>query len=202
MPSSAWAATSGSPCRDQQFGQPFSFWPGGQTHWYTLVPGQSPNNFTGTGWTLSGGAQVLSDRLADGTTGSVLSLPPGSSATSPPTCVSSWYTDARMLARVVNPPAPRSFPGFGWGGSYPRPSYWWNPFTSNQLTFTVTPAGSSVPSHSSPVLVHAYWWLTPSVLVTPGNHASRQVRFTLTSHETAHTFEVYDLYADPRMHLR
>jgi hypothetical protein len=41
-------------------------------------PGRAGTNvFTGTGWTLSGGAKVVSATLADGTTGTVLDLPSG-----------------------------------------------------------------------------------------------------------------------------
>ncbi len=189
-PSSAAAAKPGSSCQDQQFSHPFSLYPGGKTHWYTLVPGEAPNDFTGAGWTLSGGAQVASDQLAGGATGSVLSLPPGSSAVSPPMCVSSWYKDARMLARVVNPPAPAGPSGSGW---------LWNPFTTNQLTFSVTPAGSSVATHISPVVVRAYWSLTKPAVIAPGNHPRELVQFTLSSQETTYTLKVYDLFVDPRM---
>ena len=79
------------------FSQPFSSFH--DTNWYTLAPGQSVNSFDGAGWTLSGGAKLVATTLADGSTGTVLDLPAGSTAVSPPMCVSAQYPDARAELR-------------------------------------------------------------------------------------------------------
>jgi hypothetical protein len=73
----------------------------GDTNWYTLAPGQDAGGFNGAGWTLTGGARVVTTTLADGTTGRVLDLPAGSTAVSPPMCVNSDYPTARADLRQV-----------------------------------------------------------------------------------------------------
>ena len=55
----------------------------GDANQYALLPGESADNFTATGWLLGGGAKVVTTKLADGTTGSVLDLPAGAYAISP-----------------------------------------------------------------------------------------------------------------------
>ena len=68
------------------FSQPFSTVK--DANWYTLAPGENVDSFDGTGWTLSGGAKLVTTTLADGTTGTVPDLPTGATAVSPPMCVS------------------------------------------------------------------------------------------------------------------
>src|SRR5690242_16460800 len=58
------------------FSQPFAA--SRDSNWYTLAPGQDVDSFNGQGWTLTGGAKIVTDTLADGTTGQVLDLPAGS----------------------------------------------------------------------------------------------------------------------------
>ena len=70
-------------------------------NWYTLAPGQSPEGFTGSGWTLADGAGIVTTQLQDGQSGSVLNLPSGAVAVSPPICVTSDYPTARTLVRNV-----------------------------------------------------------------------------------------------------
>jgi hypothetical protein len=82
------------------FSQPFSSLK--DSNWYTLAPGQSVNSFDGTGWTLSGGAKLVTTTLADGSVGTVLDLPAGATAVSPPMCVSSDYPDARVDVRQLS----------------------------------------------------------------------------------------------------
>src|SRR5579875_1844255 len=79
------------------FSQPFQ--PFGDSNMYTLAPGQSPDNFTGSGWTLSGGATLTSASLADGASGKTLQMTYGSEAVSPILCVQSNYPTARMEVR-------------------------------------------------------------------------------------------------------
>jgi hypothetical protein len=72
----------------------------GDSNWYTLTPGESVDAFGG-GWTLSGGAQIQTTRLADGQTSQVLNLPSGSKAVSPVMCVDDGYQTARSEVRNV-----------------------------------------------------------------------------------------------------
>ncbi len=84
-----------SMCTAPTLTQPFLSWQ--DTNWYALAPGQSANSFTGTGWVLSGGAKIVTMKLANGTTGSALDLPAGSQAVSPTVCLTSAYPNARMM---------------------------------------------------------------------------------------------------------
>lgn len=95
----AAAPTSVSACSapTYSFSQPYASL--GDSNWYTLAPGQAVDSFTGQGWVLTGGAKLVTTRLADGSTGTVLDLPAGSTAVSPPMCVNSQYPDARATVR-------------------------------------------------------------------------------------------------------
>ncbi|HXN39762.1 MAG TPA: hypothetical protein VN892_17140 [Solirubrobacteraceae bacterium] len=94
------ALISTGACNEAALSQPFAPW--GDTNLYELVPGAS---FEGSlaGWTLSGGAQRVSGSEPFGATGSVgaysLSLPGGSSAQTPFTCVNASYPSFRFFAR-------------------------------------------------------------------------------------------------------
>ena len=100
--------TSPSECKESLFTQAFLY--AGDSNWYTLVPGEAAGNFTGTGWTLSGGAGIKKTTLQNGNAGYVLDLPSASSALSPTFCVNSEYPTARAIIRNfvatggVNPP--------------------------------------------------------------------------------------------------
>jgi hypothetical protein len=83
-PWASWVDTSA--CYSPSFSQPFLS--SGDARWYTLAPGESPNSFDGTGWTLTGGAQIKTAASADTSASPVLDLPSGSQAVSPPMCVS------------------------------------------------------------------------------------------------------------------
>src|SRR5438552_3818600 len=85
--------TEPSQCVEAALTQPFLY--AGDTHWYTLAPGQTPGNFEGKSWVLSGGASIKKTTLYNGQTGSVLDLPSGSKAVSPSFCVTSEYPTAR-----------------------------------------------------------------------------------------------------------
>src|ERR1700733_5298612 len=65
-----------SSCTAPTLSQPFLAW--GDTNWYALAPGETADDFAGAGWTLKGGAKIVTATLEDGTTGSVLDLPGGS----------------------------------------------------------------------------------------------------------------------------
>src|SRR5208283_710883 len=89
------ASTAG--CASPALTEPFSAF--GDANQYALVPGESADSFTGSGWKLLGGAKLITSKLYDGTSGSVLDLPSGSIAISPATCVTSSYTNVRTMVR-------------------------------------------------------------------------------------------------------
>lgn len=87
-------------CTEPAVSQPFlSF---GDSSWYSLAPGESYDQFTAAGWTLSNGAYIGSSTLQDGTTGSVLVLPNGSQAVSPPLCVDNSYPYLKAMLQAVH----------------------------------------------------------------------------------------------------
>ena len=83
-------------CAGAPLSQPFAPW--GDQSFYALAPG---GNFESNTWSLSGDAQIIGDSEPFGATGSVgagaLSVPAGSSATSPLTCVNASYPTLRMF---------------------------------------------------------------------------------------------------------
>lgn len=97
---SSAALISTGACDDASLTQPFKAWlDSGQ---YKLVSGGSFENGA-SGWTLSGGASVVSGSEPFGATGSVgshsLYLPAGAAAESPATCVNAAYPTFRLFAR-------------------------------------------------------------------------------------------------------
>jgi hypothetical protein len=166
-----------SACAQLAFSQPFA--PFGDYGYYTLVPGESVDNFVGTGWTFSGGAGLVQTRLRDRSTGLVLNLPGGSSATSPLMCVSSNYPTARTMIRDV-----RGSSGVRFYVSYAGSRSWTKPRTTG--------------------LVHgnaAAWTLSHSFGVQPSRRTVgwQIVRFRLAVPKRLGDYELYNLYVDPHM---
>jgi hypothetical protein len=172
-PVSASAATTSSVgCSILPVSQPFFSW--GDSNWYSRLPGQTDANFVGTGWTLSGGASVASTTRADGRTGTVLNLPSGAVAISPPMCVASTYPTARTMVRdVVGSEGvfvSVSYAGSGW-----------------QRTGQVHGNGTS-------------WALSTAVSIHSAPLAGwQQVRFMLVGGGNTSRFQVYNFWVDPRM---
>jgi hypothetical protein len=96
----ASVSVTGPPCTDPVLSQPFTAWDDSAS--YTLAPGQSPFNFTGSQWLLLDGASLVRTTLADGRGGQVLDLPSRSLAVSPPMCVDSNYPTAKTMIRSVS----------------------------------------------------------------------------------------------------
>ena len=69
----------------------------GDLNQFFLAPGGTFDDLTG--WELTGGASIVSTLQPDGTTGSVLDLPQGAQAASPPLCITVDYPMARLWAR-------------------------------------------------------------------------------------------------------
>ena len=95
------AVLSTSACDNSALTQPFLHW--GDANEYKLVPGGTFE--TGTaGWTLTGGAGLVSGSEPYGASGSIgsasLYLPSGATAQSPYTCVNAAYPLMRFFART------------------------------------------------------------------------------------------------------
>ena len=179
--SPAEAATSAvdtAMCSNPMLSQPFLAYK--DSNYYMLVPGQSPGNFDGTGWQLSGGAKPVTTTLADGTTGSVLDLPSGSKAVSPVICVTSAYPVARAMVRNVI-----GAEGVFFYVSYEGTSTWNSPKNTGQI-------------HGD----HNAWTAVTPVNLQPYNVSGWQpMRITLIPGGKTSDFQVYNLYVDPHMRV-
>jgi hypothetical protein len=165
-----------SMCSDQLFSQPFLSVR--DSNWYTLVPGQSTNSFDGAGWTLSGGAKIVSTTLADGSKVSVLDLPSGSKATSPTICVTSLYPTARADVRNVI-----GSEGVFFYVSYEGTNTWDTPKNTGQVHGSGTAWTPVTPVNLQPYNIAG--WQPMRITLIPGGKSSE--------------FQLYNLYVDPRM---
>ena len=168
------AAAASQSCASNALTEPFSAL--GDTNEYALIPGESADSFNGTGWTLSGGAKVLTTKLSDGTTGDVLQIPSGGAAVSPPMCVTSSYSSLRTMLRNVTGSASLNIAVA---------------FTSNNRTATST---------DSIALSGTAWNVSPVMAIGPlSGNAAQQAVFSMSVGGKASEEQVYDLYVDPRM---
>jgi hypothetical protein len=163
-------------CTDPLLSQPFLGH--GDRHQYMLLPGESPGNFDGTGWTLSGGASIVTTTLDNGDTGSVLDLPSGAMAVSPTVCVTSEYPKARSMVRDIV-----GSDGVAFAVSYEGKPSWDAPKGGGKM-------------HGK----NSGWSLSGGLDVHPGGDPGWQpVRFVLTGGGKASDYQVYNFYVDPRM---
>lgn len=163
-------------CSEPQMFQPFSVF--GDTSFYVPVPGESYDNLAGTGWTLSGGAKIVTATLYDGTQGSVLEVPLKATATSPPVCVNNLYPYLRTMVRSLGGAVKVTI-------QYAIPSGW----GSTKL------AGEAKSSTS-------VWQASSKLKVEVGPYSGWHLaRFTLlgTGSKTTSDAQVYNFYVDPRM---
>jgi hypothetical protein len=174
---SSLAAVDTSMCAQLAFSQPFAAF--GDYGYYTLMPGQSVDNFAGTGWAFSGGAGLLSVKLHDGSTGQVLNLPGGASAISPLMCVSSNYPTGRTMIRNV-----RGVSGVQFYVSYQGSRTWTKPRNTG--------------------LVHGWgtaWTLSHTFSLQPNRTTVgwQIVRFRLSVPRRGGDYQLYNVYVDPHM---
>lgn len=172
----AQAAVNTSQCGASEFSQPFLYT--GDSNFYTLPGGESYDNFGGQGWQLSGGAQIVSQTLSDGSTGNVLDLPSGSKAVSPVLCVTSAYPTARGIVRDV-----KGSEGVSFYVEYEGTNTWGNPKNTGQIHGNSTTWTPVTPVNLQPS--NASGWQPMRITLVPGGKTS--------------DFQVYNLYADPRM---
>ena len=167
----ATTLTDPSQCVQPTLYQPFlSF---GDKNYYALPAGEVWDNFTGTGWVLSGGAKFMQTTLQDGTTGYVLDMPANSTATSPNFCLNPDYPTARaQIADVVGPP---------------------------NLSFYVTYASSGQTASSKiPAPPGNKWALSPTFSLFPSKTAGWQLgKFTFVAGSNASEVRVSNFYVDP-----
>jgi hypothetical protein len=163
-----------SACSQPELTQPFLS--AGDSNYYMLAPGQSPDVFGGAGWTLSGGATIAQTTAASGSSTSVLDLPSGSKAVSPTFCVTNEYPTARMLVRNVA----------GSEGVYFYVSY--------QGTKTWNAPKNTGQAHGSGTA----WTVSSPLNMQPEKSSGWQlVRITLSAGGKTSEFQLYDLYIDP-----
>ena len=168
------SAVNTSGCTQQTFSQPFAAF--GDHGSYTLMPGEGVDNFTATGWTLTHGAHVVQTTLKDGTTGSVLDVPSGSSAVSPPMCVAVNYPTARTMIRDVSGAA-----GLQFLVSYKGSRSWANPRHTGFVHANSKAWSLSFPFRLQPAR-------------TPGWQI---VRFKLVATGHRGEYQLYNTYVDP-----
>jgi hypothetical protein len=170
----ALAANTQAPCSPPQLSQPFAS--AGDLNSYMLAPGQAVDNFNGSGWTLTGGAQIVTTQLADGQTGQVLDLPSGSQAVSPTFCVRSNFPTARAIVTDVT------------GNEGVQVSV-----SNNRTGGGAVGAGVLNPGQPG--------WTVSDPVDTGASTApgQQQVQFTFTAAGTSSEYQVYNFYVDPRM---
>ncbi len=177
MASASTSAVDTSACAAGQFSQPFLSWDDGNQ--YELMPGETADSFTGAGWTLSGGAKIVTTTLANGRTGSVLDLPSGSKAVSPAICVQANYPIARSMVRDV-----KGSEGVFEYLSYEGTSTWTNPQNTGQL-------------HSNR---GSAWDLSDSINLQSQHETGWEIlKLTFVPGGTTSDFQIYNLYVDPKM---
>jgi hypothetical protein len=155
-----------------------SFLPWGDQRYYAPMPGETASSFDGTGWTLTGGAKIITTTLHDGTTSTVLDLPSGSKAVSPEVCVTSDYPVARGWVRDV-----KGSEGVFFYVSYAGTSTWATPKNTGQIHGPGTSWGPVTPVNLQPY--NAAGWQPMRITLIPGGNTSE--------------FQVSDLELDPRM---
>ena len=182
---SAGAATAqlqpnSTPCKYPTLSQPFLSV--GDANWYFLAPGQTVDNFNGSGWTLKGGATLKSTTVASGRSGSVLDLPSGATAISPTVCVDSGFQIARAMIRSIK----------GTDGVHVYANYGGTSTAGTSLSYgrdsgTIRGQGSR-------------WTVSDPLNVLPDDRSGWQkVSFTFVGQGTGSESQIYNYYIDPRM---
>lgn len=148
-------------------------------NWYAAIPGENWDAMSSSGWTLSGGAKIVSTTLADGVKGGVLDMPSGSKAISPQMCISNSYPFGRTEMKNIKGSA-----GVAISVSYLGAKGW----------------GNSVPSGSQSGTSTV--WSLPSAFTIPPSSVSgwQYAKFTITAQGSSSEYQLSNLYIDPRQH--
>ena len=171
--SAANAATA--TCAAPALAQPFTW--ASDTNWYAPLPGESWDSIPATGWTLSGGAKVVTVTLADGARGTVLDLPAGAKAVSPGVCVTNNYPSARGEIRMTS--------------------------GSTSVAVSVAYMGSktwgSARASGTVAGVSTGWTLPAAVSINPGSASGWQsAQFTFVAASKGE-YQISNFYVDPKM---
>lgn len=174
----ALAEVEPASCAGQVFEQPFVAFE--DLRYYVRAPGGEFNGPSPEGWTLTGGAHLLSAARPDGESGGTLDLPAGATATSPPICVTLAYPIARVWVDGVS-----GEKGVGVAVSYEG--------TNSELE----PKG--VGKVHSPNGAWTLGEFNVDPKLAGKEEAAREVRFVFTGHHGSESL-LYGLYIDPRLH--
>jgi hypothetical protein len=172
---------SAKDCGDESLSQPFSGF--GDSHKYKVVPGASLEGAL-TDWTLSGGAKVVSGnepwKVGGSSHGKSLSLPAGSNAITPPTCVGLAEPTLRFFAKKNS-----GLLGIS---------------TLAVSVYVKTSLGLVVPVPVGVVLGNGQWQATPQMLIVanllpllPGDRTPVAFQFT----PVLGSWQIDDVYVDP-----
>lgn len=166
--------TSTSECAEAALSQ--HFLPFRDYNWYAQVAGQDETGFTGEGWTLSGGADVVSTTDAEGRPVNVLDLPNGSRAVSPTVCVTKDFPTGRMMIRNISGREEVDF-----YVSYAGTKTWLSPKNTDHFRADGTD-----------------WELSDPINLQPYSAGGWQlVRYALVARDKADGAQIYDFWVDP-----
>jgi hypothetical protein len=172
---------SATSCASETLSQPFLPW--GDSAEYTLVPGGT-FEAGAPSWSLSGGAAEVAGNesyyVNSATDDQSLSLPDGSSATSPAMCVGIQNPDLRFFAENTGNPLDTLQVSVTYGTSL-----------GGTLTTPIgefTGSGSWEPTLQDPLLVNL-------LTLLPGNETP--VAFTFTPLGSGGNWQIDDVYVDP-----
>jgi hypothetical protein len=166
--------TSTSECAEAALSQ--HFLPYRDYNWYAQVPGQDDTGFTGEGWNLLDGAEVVSTTGAKGQPIQALELPSGSRAVSPVLCVTRDFPTGRMMVREV-----AGDQNIVFYVSYAGTKTWTSPKSTDKF-------------HGS----GSAWGLSDAINLQPSSVSGWQlVRFTLVASGKNSRSQIYDFWVDP-----
>ena len=158
-------------CTAPTLTQPFS--PLSDANYYAPLPGESWDSFPATNWTLSGGAKVVTTKLADGATGTALDLPASAKAVSSSMCLTNDYPSARGQIRSVS--------------------------GSAGVTVTVTYLGTKQQSAGFLSSTSSSWSLATPVTLNPSSTTGWQLaQFTFVAANKGE-YQLSNFYVDPKM---
>jgi hypothetical protein len=147
-------------------------------NFYTLAPGGTFDEPTGSGWQFTGGARIVQTTQPDGTVAGVLDVPSKASAVSPVLCITSAYPTARLWVRnLVGSEGVFFYVSYNTNGTWTTPKNT-GQFHGNQKAWTLSNPMNVQPSNT-------FGW--------------QQVRFTFIAGGNASRFQVNDFWVDPRM---
>ncbi len=170
----ALAGTASAACSEVPGAQPFL--PFGDDRLYVPVPGGDFTDLLGSGWELSGGAEIAAATQPDGSIGGVLVLPSSGRATSPVMCVTRDYPRARLWVQNLVGPG-----GVSFHVSYRESGVWTRSKTTGRFHGARTD-----------------WELSRMISVHPLNSAEwQEVRFTFVAGGRNSRFLVDDFWVDP-----